>query len=213
MELLDLFPHHYSNEQLISKLRPLLARKHRLSARIINECRTVPSAMYYLKRFGSLNRVYELTGYRQRDITSLREKTRRKVTILHTDVLRRLKGIFGSGFKVVRERENARARILRFCNGINLSVVICLAEKTLLGSRRWRFQSLSARRHGYMTLVCRCNATNSDIRDFYLLPSVSHLPMGSLLKEGDERLKSGRKLRGLPELYKIINRTITVRRG
>jgi DNA invertase Pin-like site-specific DNA recombinase len=212
-ELLDLFPHHYSDEQLVSKLRPLLARKHRLSAKIINECRTIPSAHYYRKRFGSLNRAFELMGYTKRDTTSVRENTRHRVTVLHAKVLLRLKKLFGRGFKVVRERESARARILRFVNGLNLSIVICLAEKTLLGSRRWRFQSLSARRHGYTTLICRCNAANNGIRDFYLLPSVSDLPMGCLLKDDDERLKSGQKLRGLRELYKIINRTIAGRRA
>jgi len=45
------------------------------------------------------------------------------------------------------------------------------------------------------------------------LPSVSDLPMGCLLKDDDERLKSGQKLRGLRELYKIINRTIAGRRA
>jgi DNA invertase Pin-like site-specific DNA recombinase len=206
--LRDLFPHHFSDKQLISKLRPLLARKQKLCAKIINQCRYVPSADYYIKRFGSLKRLYALVGYKRRTTNQTREKTRRRVTELHEEMVRRLTKLFGGRFKVVRDRKKVRPRILRFSNGLRLSIVICLAEQTVLGDKRWIFQSCSAKRHGFMTLLCRCNPANTRVRDFYLMPTVANLTICALLKDGDTRLSSGRKLRGLGELPRIMSHLI-----
>ena len=202
--LLDLFPHHYTDEQLIAKLKPLLKRKCRLSARIINECRTVPSCHYYEKRFGSLQRVYDLTGYRNKRTFVVREQVRREMTQMHRDVLADLRKLFGSEFVVIRHDKKVRPRILHFRNRLLLSIAVCRYRQTVCGSPRWIFASLSAKRHGYQTLLCRCNKANSGIRDYWLLPSVGHLDMSSLLKENDGRLKSGRRLRGLKDLRSAI---------
>jgi hypothetical protein len=56
-----------------------------------------------------------------------------------------------------------------------------------------------------MTLLCFCNPTNKDFQQFYLLPSVTHLLISSLLQENDERLKSGVKLKRLSELRRTFN--------
>lgn len=208
--LLHHFPQHYSDVQLITKLSRLLRRKHRLSARIINRSRVVPSSAYYEKRFGTLQRVYELAGYRNKKSFVLREQSRREVTQIHMKVLQQLISIFGSEFTVVRRDDKVRPRILRFANGLRLSIAVCRYETTVLGHSRWVFQCLSARRHGYMTLLCRCNKTNTGIRDFWLLPSVSHLLMSSLLKERDERLNEGIRLRRLEDLKTMIEVNVSL---
>ncbi len=212
--LLELFPHHFSDEQLLFKLRSLLARKHRLSARLINECRTIPSVVYYTKRFGSLRRLYELIGYRQSKTLIIRERTRYQVSKLHTEVVRRLRRLLGSGFRVVRHDRKVRPKLLSFSNGLKMSIAVCLSERTLLGAMRWQFQSPSAKRQGFTTLLCFCNTANTGFLDFYLMPSVTHLKISALLKRGDERLQFGKKLRGLGELRRICNqRTAGVRQS
>jgi len=50
----------------------------------------------------------------------------------------------------------------------------------------------------FTPLPCCCNAPNTGFLDLYLLPSVSRLPISALLKKGDARLQSGRKLTGRP---------------
>jgi DNA invertase Pin-like site-specific DNA recombinase len=202
--LRECFPSHFSDAQLLSRLQPLLRRKGRLSAAIINESRTTPSAGYYEKRFGSLQRVYELAGYKNTGAVKRRREAQQQVSRLHARVLQSLRKIFDSRFTVRRRNTKIRARILRFSNGLMLSVVICRYEETIQGSPRWRFQSPSAVRHGYMTLLCRCSAANTGIRHYSLMPSVTHLAMASLLHEDDPRLQAGRKLKGLRELKKLL---------
>lgn len=85
------------------------------------------------------------------------------------------------------------------------AIVVCLSERTVLGEPRWFFQSFSAKRRGFLTLLCRCNSTNTAIRDFYLLPTVSHLPICSLLKENDQRLAQGMRVGRLSRLPRMLN--------
>lgn len=52
-----------SDEELLASLRKLLRDHGRLSAKIIQKSRRVPSPPTYCRRFGSLPRTYELIGY------------------------------------------------------------------------------------------------------------------------------------------------------
>jgi DNA invertase Pin-like site-specific DNA recombinase len=52
-----------SNEEMLEKLRALLAKRGNLSEHIINRSRTLPAASTYRKRFGSLLTAYHLIGF------------------------------------------------------------------------------------------------------------------------------------------------------
>jgi hypothetical protein len=202
--LLEKYLKNVSDTRLISKLRILLKRKGRLSARIINECRSTPSSGAYEKHFGSLQRVFDLVGYRDVESrASLTRKTRREVTDLHSRVVQRIRKV-GCRFKVIRRNDKIRARVLRFANGQRLSIAICRFGRTPTGSPRWCFHSSAARKRGYVTLLCLCNGANTDIREFWLMPSVADLKICSLLKENDPRLERGVRLRGLRQLKKAL---------
>ena len=188
-----------SDEDLLDKLRSLLASRGRLNSTIINQCQNIPSANCYLTRFGSLPKLYKLLGYRRTDTFRLRYKSWRKVRRLHFEVFRRLQKLYKADIIALRERMTTRPRRLRFSSGLEVSLAICLAEKTLSGKKRWRFQSRAAQKSGLITLLCRCNANCTGFHDLIVMPSVSHLAVVSLLKEDDERLRGARKLKHLRE--------------
>ena len=202
--LLEMFPHNLSETQLISKLRALLRRKRRLSARIINECRSIPSAGYYEKRFDSLQHAFDLVGYRNTDKLAIRRRTWRRVTELHHKVVQQLREVIDFSFKVMRHDQRVRARHLRLSDGHMLSIAVCRFERTLRGSPRWRFQGGSVKRHGHVTLLCLCNASNTGIREHWLMPSIAHLDMGSLLEQEDRRMQCGVKLKGIRQIKKAL---------
>ena len=52
-----------SNHELLARLGKLWKRKGRLSGRLIDSARRIPTANVYRSRFGSLRRAYELIGY------------------------------------------------------------------------------------------------------------------------------------------------------
>lgn len=210
--LREMFPHNLSDTQLLSKLRALLRRKRRLSARIINECRSIPSAGYYEKRFGSLKHAFDAVGYQNTDTLAIRRRTWRQVTELHSKVVQHLRAVIDFSFKVMRHDRRVRARHLCLSDGQMLSIAICRFERTLKGSPRWRFQGGSVKRHGHVTLLCLCNASNTGIREYWLMPSIAHLDMGSLLEQKDRRLQWGLKLKGVSRIQKALEVLADTRR-
>jgi len=53
-----------SDDELLARLRRLLARRGRVSEEVINRSKGLPNSDAYRRRFGSLSRAYELIGYR-----------------------------------------------------------------------------------------------------------------------------------------------------
>jgi DNA-directed RNA polymerase specialized sigma24 family protein len=54
----------YIDSEMLASLRQLWRRKGKLTERIINAARNLPSAVAYQRHFGSLNEAYKLIGYR-----------------------------------------------------------------------------------------------------------------------------------------------------
>ena len=193
-----------SDAVLLNKVRSLLAQKKRLTARLLNESRTAPSAVCCKHRFGSLRRLYELLGYRRSDTVRIRQKTRLQVGKLQIELFSRLKNYF-SDLRAVRERARAKPKTLRFSTGLTVSVVVCLSERTCCGSLRWRFAATSARRCGLPMLLCFCNRTNTGFCSFYVMPGVSHIRIVSLLKQDDARLATGVRLKRLSDFRRVVH--------
>jgi DNA invertase Pin-like site-specific DNA recombinase len=186
-----------SDEDLLDMVRGVLASHGRLTSQIINQSNDIPSTSCYIARFGSLPRLYELLHYVRKDTFRLRQQTGKKVAKLHFGIFKQLRTLYRRDIVAVRALETTRPKKLRFSSGLEVSIAVCLSERTLAGSNRWRFQSTAARRSGLITLLARCNMANTGFRDFIVMPSVTHIRVVSLLKEDDERLRVGTKLRTL----------------
>jgi DNA invertase Pin-like site-specific DNA recombinase len=203
-KILDERTANQSDAVLLNRVRSLLARKKRLTARLLNESRTAPSAVCCKHRFGSLRHLYELLNYRRSDTVQKRQKTRLQIGNLQIALFSRLKKMF-SDLRAVRERTSTKPKTLRFSTGLTVTVAVCLSERTALGSLRWRFQAVSARRRGLPTLLCLCNTTNTGFRDFHVMPSVSHIRIVSLLKRDDIRLATGVRLKSLSDFRRVVH--------
>jgi DNA invertase Pin-like site-specific DNA recombinase len=194
--------HNTSDQALLAKARRLLKIRGRLNADILNRSAMTPSASCYIARFGSLRRMYQLLDYKRSDTFLCRIKSTRLVTALHRAIYKRLQKLF-PGITAIHESTLARPKTLRFPSGLTVSVVVCLAERTLTGLKRWRFQSIGAKRAGLITLMCRCNTNNSGIYDYVVMPNVSHIRVVSLLSEDDKRLESGVRLKRLRDFRRV----------
>jgi len=193
-----------SDEQYLERLRSLLKRKGRLNARLINESSSIPSCSAYESRFGSLHKVYELIGYKRTDTFRLRKLSNVRITGLYRSLYRRLRRLFPD-LRATHESPRARPKTLCFSTGLKVAIAICHAEKTLRGEKRWRFESLHAQRSGLIALLCFCDAGNKEISHFILMPSASHIATISMLKERDERLDDGVRLRYLRDFRRLAH--------
>lgn len=191
-----------SNEALLKDVRSFLFKNKKITEDILNRCRTVPSAGCCRHRFGSLKKMYALLGYKQVDPLRLRKKTLSLLNHLHVQLFRRLRELFPD-LSLAQKTPTTRPKTFRVSSGLMLSVVVCLSERTALGSLRWMFNGVAARRCGFVTLLCRCNSTNTGIRDFYVMPSVRHINIMATLTEDDVRLESGVRLKRLREFREV----------
>jgi hypothetical protein len=184
----------------------LWKRKGRLNARIINESSLTPSCTAYELRFGGLDKVYELIGYKRTDTFALRGTSHIHMLELYRAMFHRLQHLFAD-LKAAHVNPKARPKKLRFSTGITFVVAVCPAERTPAGrERRWRFESRYAEISGLPTLMCLCDESNDKFLRYIVAPDVSHIHTVAMLKENDERLKDGIRLRHLSDLRRVVHR-------
>jgi len=199
----------FSDAQYLDSLRELLKGSRRLNARVINASPITPSSSSYIKRFGSLERAYQLVGYVRTDTFVLRRQANRKVTKSYRSLYRRLRRSFPD-IKATRARVDARPKTLCFSTGLRVAVAICHPDSTVGGDKRWRFESRYAQRSGLVTLMCFSKLVGDEFQYFVVLPRASHVPVVSLLKEYDDRLSSGIRLNRLRDFRRIAHRLARV---
>jgi DNA invertase Pin-like site-specific DNA recombinase len=198
-----------SDAQYLDRLRSLLKRKGRLNARIINESSSTPSCSAYEYRFRSLHRAYELIGYKRTDTFTLRRLSHLRITSLYRSLYRQLRRLFPD-LIATHKSSRARPKTIRFSSGLTVAMAVCPADRALSGTKRWRFESAHAQHSGLLTLMCFCQAANKKIAHFIIVPSASHISTISMLKEHDERLKDGIRLRHLRDFRRVAH---LMRRG
>ena len=154
-----------TNDEMLERLRALLAKHSLLSSGLIDSAEGVPTSSAYRARFGSLLRAYQLAGYRpDRDYRFLeinRALGRLRPQILD-DMLRQLGGV---GAKVSHDEATD------------------LLSSTASTRRRWCFPAAARPAAGLrwlvridqslvpdITILVRMDATNEQPADYYLLP-------------------------------------------
>jgi DNA invertase Pin-like site-specific DNA recombinase len=138
---------HLSNEQLLDRLKDLLARCGTLSGILIDEADDMPSSTSFRYRFGSLIRAYTLIGY-----TPLRDfsfvEINRKLRELHagkiTEVICDLRG---GGSRV---DQDAATDLLTINLEFTASLVLARCRETAAGNHRWLIR-LESRSGGKQT--------------------------------------------------------------
>ena len=198
-----------SNEELLNSLRMLLKRKGQLSQQIIDTSHQTPVSSTYQHRFGTLRQAYSLIGYPEFANLQGNVKMRRRLYSLRRVLLGRIKRLFSDEISIVQER-HFRRRVVRFKDGLNISILICQCVGLGNGNFRWvvrrkRFDNQ------YMTLVCMCDANNRSIRDFYLVPSIDKdCKVEFRIKANDQWFKRGKRITNLSKLRQVAHRLLAV---
>lgn len=195
-----------SDAQVLDAVRKLLKRERRLSARIINKSRTTPCLQICCRRFGSLRRLYSLVGYERKDFLRTRRHTRRQITSLYKVVFRKLKKTFGRDIKALHAVDG-RPSIVKFSSGLKVRILVCPS----LSNRRWLLRRIPVGYAGLVSLLCRCHGTNRSLYDYHVLPNLLNMPKDGILKENDQRLKTGEKLVRIRDLRELAHRFASLR--
>ncbi|MEQ1949106.1 MAG: recombinase family protein [Bryobacteraceae bacterium] len=159
---------HYTNENLLDRLRELFALRGALSGLIINETAGMPSAATYRHRFQNLRRAYELIGYSPaRDYSYL--AINQSLRALHSSQITFIvDALAGVGATINRNPVN---NLLTINREFTISVSISRCREIRQSEHRWviRFDtSLDPD----ITVAARMAPGNIEIADYYLFPSL-----------------------------------------
>jgi DNA invertase Pin-like site-specific DNA recombinase len=157
---------HQSNEELLDRLRALLAFAGRLSPRLIEESDGVPSPSTFVHRFGGLRRAYELIGY-DRNFKFI--DLRGRIQLLREELLMRIRGMFPDRVSIVRPGLKWRSR-LQLSNGLTVSVLVARSVRPWK-TARWRILPVPQECE-FVTLLARLDEDNRSLFDFHVFPNV-----------------------------------------
>jgi len=182
-----------SDEELLDRLRGLLANKGRLSLHLIKNSDDLPSPSTYRHRFGSLRRAYELIGYgRPAQFGPI--DLRRRTQALREQLISQIAAMFPNDVSVIRRGGKWRSQ-LQLSNGLIVSVIVARSIRIWKKTLRWRVDPVQHER-GLVTLLARLDESNNSFLDFHVFPSVNRVKRFDL-RLMDDWLNSGQRLSDL----------------
>lgn len=159
---------HFTNEEMLARLKTLLAVHPELTGALIDETDGMPSSSAYRARFGSLINAYRLAGYtpdRDYEYLAINRQLRAAHPHLMGDMIQDLQTM---GAIVERDAESEVLVI----NGLySASLYLARCRATAAGSLRWRFRVPSVR-IADIHIVVRMDPSNEQPTDYYLLPTI-----------------------------------------
>jgi DNA invertase Pin-like site-specific DNA recombinase len=167
---------HYSDEELLEKLRRFLARKGVLSRRLIDDADDMPYACTYRRHFGGLVEALKLIGYTPtRDYSwvaanrRIREVYDRQWKVLVTQ-------LHEAGVKI---DEDFSAKLITINGEYTASFVLARCHAKHFSTFRW-YVNLDSSNFPDIVIVGRMGAANRSPMDYYVVPCLD-LPRGRLV--------------------------------
>lgn len=157
-----------TDEEMLEKLRGVLAQHGRISGMIIDEAEGLPSSAAFQNRFGSLVAAYRLIGYDpgiDYSFIETNRKLRKQYPEIVASVIRRVQELGA------RATLDEGTDLLHLNGELRVSIVLCRHILTPGGASRWVVR-LDAGLKPDITIAVRMDATNEGIRDYYLLPAL-----------------------------------------
>lgn len=157
-----------SDEEMLERLRSVLATHGRISGILIDESEDSPSSSAFRHRFGSLVRAYQLIGYDPQvdySFIEINRQVRRQYPGLLAEIIEKVRSL-GAELSI-----DDRTDLIRLDDEWTISVVLCRYHETSGGAARWIIR-LDEGLKPDITIAARLDATNQAILDYYLLPAL-----------------------------------------
>ena len=159
-----------SDEEMLIRLRKLLAKKGKLSATIIDASSNVPSVSAYLLHFGTLRNIYRLIGYTANQNYWDELAAHKRWVDLQLENAERLREAFEKAGK--HAILDASTECLRLDNRVNISFRVAKWRRHKRRPIRWTLRRRARRPKGWVVAL-RLGENSATILDYVLLPSVS----------------------------------------
>lgn len=192
----------YSDDEMLARLRELLAQHGKLSGLLIDEADNAPSSAAFRHRFGSLVRAYQLIGYAPETDFSFIEVNRflrQKHPEIVQEVVTQLTSL---GVHVARD---PASELLVLNDELVVSLVLSRCLRTPAGASRWMVRFEPSHRPD-VTIVARMNEANDAIKDYYLFPALDQVALRLRLAENNTALLDTYRFDDLGFFYALAER-------
>ena len=192
----------FTDEEMLERLRQILAQHGRISGLLIDECEDLPSSASFRHRFGSLVRAYQLIGYTPDTDFSFIEVNRflrQKHPEIVQEVISQLTAL---GVHVDRNPAN---ELLVLDRELVVSLVLSRCLRTPGGASRWLVRFEEAHRPD-VTIVARMDESNHGIKDYYLFPALDQVALRLRLAECNNALLDTYRFDDLGFFYALAER-------
>jgi DNA invertase Pin-like site-specific DNA recombinase len=192
----------YTDEEMLDRLRQILAQHGRISGLLIDEKDDAPSSAAFRHRFGSLVRAYQLIGYTPDTDLSFIE-VNRFLRQKHPEVVQEVISQLATlGVQVERNPAND---LLILDRELVVSLVLSRCLQTPAGSHRWLVRFEESHRPD-ITIVARMDESNHSIRDYYLFPALDQAAQRLRLAECNNALLDTYRFDDLGFFYSLTER-------
>lgn len=169
--IIEIRNHQFTKDEMLHKLRELLAKEGRLSGILIDEVEDMPSTGAYRRHFGSLRRAYSLIGYTT-DRDYAYKQINRALRILHAQHVEEISTqLLASGAHVEKDPSSG---ILKINGDFTAQVVFARCQTRPSGNLYWLIR-LDQSSDCDITIAARMAEHNEDILDYYLFPRSEEL--------------------------------------
>lgn len=159
---------HFTDDEMLVRLRTLLAVHPELTGALIDETDGMPSSSAYRSRFGSLINAYRLAGYtpdRNFEYLEINRQLRQAHPQLLGDMIQDLQTMGAT----VERSDTSDVLVI---NGLySASLYLARCRPTPAGTLRWRFR-VPEERVADIHIVVRMDPSNAQPTDYYLLPTI-----------------------------------------
>jgi DNA invertase Pin-like site-specific DNA recombinase len=158
-----------SEDEMLTRLRKVLAKKGKLSAELIDATPGLPSVSAYLVHFGTLRNIYRLIGYNDNRVYWDKLAAHKRWVSLHLENAARLREAFEKA--EMRATLDPATECLRVDNAPNVYFRIAKFRKHQGRPLRWTLMNRVRSPKGWVVAL-RLGETNGTVLDYVLLPSV-----------------------------------------
>jgi DNA invertase Pin-like site-specific DNA recombinase len=160
----------WSNEEILKKLRRLLASKGYLSESLILRTSGMPGTDTLHHHFGTYRQLYEAVGYQLPPYDLYHGEHTEPSMKLRRKLVKQLGEMFPKHVRVTSQPHSGRS-ILEVDHSFMVAVLLCRSYRRTGGQRYWIVRPPSTERE-HITLLCKVSPAKDRITSYHLLPRV-----------------------------------------
>ena len=196
----------WSREAVLERVRGLLKRRHKLSAKLIQNDPDMPSLPTCYQRFGTLQKLYAILGYRPRPRLTASAKRHAQTLQVRTRLVSDLLRMFPSQLTLIRRPRCGLPHHLQTVDGRIIAVHVCTTSAASSGEDNCKVRC-PANQRGFLNLVAVLCNDNKSIDRYYLFSDLFGAPPTCRFRLGDPLLKTKRvRIIRVDDLLQVINR-------